>query len=111
MSMRSVAELVEMREKARRGMFIRNDHHKGIKLVVSMGECGIAAGAREVLAAITGEIGRTGLEAQVTLSGCRGECASEPMFEVLVPGKDRVACTEMTPEKAGEVIRGLVGGA
>ena len=105
--MKSVAELMEVREKASKGMFIRNDHHKGIKVVVSMGECGIAAGARDVLAAITQEIGRQGLEAQVTLSGCRGDCASEPVFEVLVPGKDKATYAKATPQQAGEVIRNL----
>ena len=109
--MKSVAELAQLREKAREGMFIRNDHHKGIKVVVSMGECGIATGAREVLAAITREIGRQGLEAQVTLSDCKGECAGEPMFRVLIPGKDAVTHTKMTPEKAGEVIRALAENA
>ena len=105
--MKSVAELMEVREKASKGMFIRNDHHKGIKVVVSMGECGIAAGARDVLAAITQEIWRQGLEAQVTLNGCRGDCASEPMFEVFVPGKDTVSYAKATPQQAGEVIRSL----
>ena len=105
--MKSVAELMQMREEARKGMFIRNDHHKGIKVVVSMGECGIAAGTRDVLAAITQEIGQQGLEAQVTLSGCRGDCASEPMFEVFVPGKDKTTYAKATPQQAREVIRSL----
>ena len=105
--MKSVTELAEVREKARKGMFIRNDHHQGIKVVVAMGECGIAAGARDVLAAITKEIEKQGLEAQVMLSGCRGKCAGEPMFEVLLPGKNKAAYTGATPEKASEVIRNL----
>ena len=108
--MKSVTELTQRREKVRKGMFIRNDHHKGIKVVVAMGECGIEAGARAVLAAITGEVDKQGLEAQVTLSGCRGECASEPMFEVLLPGKDKSTYIKMTPEKAREVIQSLPKG-
>ena len=105
--MKSVTELVGIREKARKGMFIRNDHHEGIKVVVAMGECGIDAGARNVLAAITEEIGNQGLEAQVMLSGCCGKCADEPMFEVQQPGKDKLVYTGATPEKAREVIKGL----
>ncbi|MCL2857540.1 MAG: (2Fe-2S) ferredoxin domain-containing protein [Oscillospiraceae bacterium] len=105
--MKSVAELVEVQEKFSKGMFIRNDHHKGVKVVVSMGECGIAAGARDVLAAITQEVGKAGLEVQVSLSDCRGDCANEPMFEVLAPGKDKAIYTKVTPQKAGEIIRGL----
>ena len=105
--MKSVAELVEMRERVRGGMYIRNDHHKGIKVVVGMGSCGIDAGARDVLAAIMEEVGRQGLEAQVTLSGCRGECSSEPRFEVFAPGKEKVTYINMTPQQAGEVIRKL----
>lgn len=105
--MKSVAELVEMRDRTRKGKFIRNDHHEGIKVVVSMGECGIAAGARDVLAAITREIGQEELEAQVTLCACRGDCGNEPMFEVFVPGKNVAAYTKVTPQKAGEVIREL----
>ena len=109
--MKSVTELTERREKVRKGMFIRNDHHKGIKVVVAMGECGIDTGARAVLTAITEEVEKQGLEAQVTLSGCRGECGVEPMFDVLLPGKDKSTYTKMTPEKAREIIQSLPKGS
>lgn len=105
--MKSVQELEAIREKFGEGRIIRNDRHKGVKVVVSMGTCGIAAGGRAVVAAIMEEIAARKLEVQVTLTGCKGDCSLEPCFEVFEPGKEKASYTKATPESAAEVIRKL----
>ena len=105
--MKSVQELAAIREKFGEGRMIRNDRHKGIKVVVSMGTCGIAAGGRAVVAAIMDEVAALKLDVQVTLTGCKGECSVEPCFEVLAPGKEKATYTKATPQSAAEVIRQL----
>ncbi len=59
------------------------DGTKDIQVTVHMGTCGIAAGARGVIAAFMREIAAAGVD-DVTLrqSGCAGLCDQEPMITV-----------------------------
>ncbi|MCL2579381.1 MAG: (2Fe-2S) ferredoxin domain-containing protein [Oscillospiraceae bacterium] len=105
--MKSVEELNAIREKFSEGKEIRNDKHEGIKVLVNMGTCGIAAGGREVVAAIVREISACKLDAQV-IQIAQDNCADAPRFEVHLPGKEASVHTKMTPEAAAEIIRNLV---
>ena len=82
------------------------------RVVVGMGTCGIAAGAREVLAALLDELEKRGVaDVIVTQAGCRGMCDREPL--VYVEPKDGAAVTyeHMDGPKAREVVaRHLVAG-
>ncbi len=82
-------------------------------VVVGMGTCGIAAGAREVLAALIDELNRRGVgDVIVTQTGCRGKCAAEPLVYVEAPGAERVTYIHMDAAKAREVVAThLAGGA
>ena len=106
--MQSAAQLLKQKEKALKGMYIRSNHHKGPKIIVNMGTCGIAAGAREVLSAIVAEIDKHNLQVQVSLEGCAGDCFAEPMFEVHLPGKEKASHVKMTPEQAAGVVREML---
>jgi len=56
-------------------------------VIIGMGTCGIAAGAKETFTAMVEEINRLRLEnVVVKQTGCMGLCASEPTVEVVVPG-------------------------
>jgi len=104
---KSVEELAAMREKASEGMFIRNSRHQGIRIVVSMGACGVDTGAREVVRAMVDELQRQKLEVQIIQTDCHGDCFQEPVFDVIVPGREKVTHVKMTPEQAVDVVRGL----
>jgi len=56
-----------------------------VRIHVSMGTCGIAAGTRPVLEAIRQEVHNRGLEGhtEVVETGCMGLCHSEPSVEVV----------------------------
>ena len=77
-----------------------------IRVVVGMATCGIAAGARPVLASFVEEVAKEGLTEKVTVTqtGCIGICQYEPVVEVLVPGQEKVTYVKMTPEKAVRVV-------
>jgi NADP-reducing hydrogenase subunit HndB len=77
---RSPEDLRELRDKARAETDLRSGP-KDIQITVHMGTCGIAAGARDVLAQLTEEISQASVES-VTLkqSGCLGLCDQEPML-------------------------------
>lgn len=60
---------------------------KDCQVIVGMGTCGIAAGAKVVLDAFLSELEAKGIEnVSVTQTGCMGLCHVEPTVEVIVPG-------------------------
>lgn len=103
--MKSLAELQAIRDKARENMNLRNGQHDGIRVVVGMATCGIAAGARPVLNAFVDEIAKRHLDnVMVTQTGCIGMCQFEPIVEVMVPGKEKVTYGKVTPEKVARIV-------
>lgn len=81
-------------------------------VTVGMGTCGIAAGAREVLAALVDELERRGItDVVVTQTGCRGMCDREPLVYVEKPGGEVVTYEYMDEARAREVVaRHIAGG-
>ena len=103
--MKSLEELRAIREKAKSGVIMRRENENNIRVVVGMATCGIAAGARPVLAAFTEQKARRNLEnVMVTQTGCIGLCRLEPIVEVYVPGQEKVTYVKMTPEKVERIV-------
>ena len=102
--MKSLADLEKIRQNAAQGVGIRKDDH-GTRVVVGMATCGIAAGARPVMAAFTEEINKRNLAGvTVVQTGCIGVCRLEPIVEIIQDGKEKVTYVKMTPEKAQKVV-------
>jgi NADP-reducing hydrogenase subunit HndB len=75
-------------------------------IVVAMGTCGIAAGARDTMAAIVDEIKKQGVsDVMVTQTGCIGLCAYEPIVHVQVGNKNPVTYGKINPERVPTLIR------
>ncbi len=103
--MKSLAELQEIRNKALNQVNLRKEREDGIRVVVGMATCGIAAGARPVLNSFVSEIEKRNLaNVTVTQTGCIGMCRLEPIVEVYVPGEEKVTYVHMTEEKAIKVV-------
>ena len=110
--MKSLAELAAIREKMQGKVVIR-EGMSGVRVVVGMATCGIAAGARPVLNAFTAGVAENGLGDKVTVTqtGCIGICQYEPVVEVFEEGKEKVTYVKLTAEKAEEIVKEhLVGG-
>ncbi|MDD3766222.1 MAG: (2Fe-2S) ferredoxin domain-containing protein [Eubacteriales bacterium] len=103
--MKSLQELEAIRNKTLNEIHMRNDRTEGIRIVVGMATCGIAAGARQVLNALVDEVKKRNLS-QVTVAqtGCIGMCRLEPIVEVYMPGEEKVTYVKMSPEKVARVI-------
>ncbi|MGI6264316.1 MAG: (2Fe-2S) ferredoxin domain-containing protein [Acutalibacteraceae bacterium] len=103
--MKSLAELQAIRDKARANMTMRSADHDGIRVIVGMATCGIAAGARPVLNAFVDEVNKRQLkDVMVTQTGCIGMCQFEPIVEVLVPGQEKVTYGKVSPEKVARIV-------
>ena len=110
--MKSLAELQAIKNRMKDKVTLR-DGMEGIRVVVGMATCGIAAGARPVLNAFVEGVNKEDLEdkVSVTQTGCIGICQYEPVVEVFEAGKEKITYVKMTPEKAQEVVeKHLKGG-
>ncbi|NLY52581.1 MAG: (2Fe-2S) ferredoxin domain-containing protein [Firmicutes bacterium] len=102
--MKSLDELRKLREKAQEAIRLR-EQTDGTKIVVGMGTCGIAAGAREVMLALIEELEKKNItDVVVTQTGCAGLCEKEPLVEVIRPGEPKITYGYMTPEKARMMV-------
>ena len=103
--MKSLEELLAIRDKAKAAMTDREGTGDGIRVVVGMATCGIAAGARPVLNAFVDEVAKRNLKnVTVAQTGCIGMCQYEPIVEVFEPGKEKVTYVQVTPEKVAEIV-------
>ena len=102
--MKSLAELEEIRKKTLDEIKMRKNK-EGIRVVVGMATCGIAAGARPVMNRFVEEIAKRKLsDVSVTMTGCIGVCKLEPIVEVINADGTKVTYVKMTPEKASRVV-------
>ncbi len=103
--MKSLEELKAIREKMEQQVHLRQERMDGIRVVVGMATCGIAAGARPVLNRFVEEVEKRKLsDVAVAQTGCIGMCRLEPIVEVFMPGEEKVTYVHMTPEKAARVV-------
>lgn len=109
----TVDDIQKIKDSYKHVFAIRNINHK-VKIVVHMGTCGIAAGARRVMKAFLDAIKESGyLDAAVSIDGCEGFCHLEPVVDIYIDGKDKVRYVMLDSQKAKiifdrHVIRGEV---
>jgi NADP-reducing hydrogenase subunit HndB len=82
------------------------------RILVHMGTCGIAAGARPVMNTLMEEIARKNIEdVALTTSSCAGLCSREPMITVEMKDEPPVKYVDLTPKKVKEILdKHVVGG-
>ena len=103
--MKSLEELKAIRETMQKQMDVRENNEDNIRVVVGMATCGIAAGARPVLAAFLEEVAKRELKnVTVTQTGCIGVCRLEPIAEVYVPGEEKVTYVKLKPEMVPRIV-------
>ncbi len=101
--MKSLAELEEIKKKAQADMAARSEGGK--RIVVGMATCGIAAGARPVMAALVEELRTRGIsDVSVSMTGCIGLCKFEPIVEVIDTDGSKVTYVRVDENKAKRII-------
>jgi len=102
--MKSLAELEEIRKKTLEQINLRTSNN-GMRVVVGMATCGIAAGARPVMTAFIEELNKRNLkDVTVTMTGCIGVCRLEPIVEIIDKDGNKTTYVKMTPEKVARVV-------
>ncbi len=109
--MTNVQSPAELRELA---SALRNAPRPPVKLLVSMGTCGIAAGTADVLKAIRSEVAERKLENAVEIVevGCMGLCYAEPVIMLVEreSGK-RLIYGDVTPQQIPAILSSGTSGA
>jgi NADP-reducing hydrogenase subunit HndB len=87
MAKMTLEQLRKLREEKKGDMVRRETEGKNIQIIVGMGTCGIAAGAKLAFDEILKTVDENGLSANVTIkqTGCMGLCHVEPTVEVIMP--------------------------
>lgn len=102
--MRSIEELIAIKEKAEKEMAMREDKGEP-SIIVHMGTCGIANGARDILNTVMEELKERNLtDIHVKQTGCPGLCHKEPLITIEVPDKKPFMYGDLTPERVKRVI-------
>jgi NADP-reducing hydrogenase subunit HndB len=104
----SPADLKAVKAKAIADIELRNGK-KEIRVTVHMGTCGIAAGAREILAEIMNDV-RTAKAENVTIqqAGCAGLCDQEPMISITDKAGVTYHYGKLNRNKVRQIIDGHV---
>jgi len=100
--LKSIEELRKLREETRRELKIRGD--TGTKIIVGMGTCGIAAGARETMHAILAELESQQINAHMVAVGCIGMCSKEPLVDIEQGGHPRVTYCNVHPDMVPRLV-------
>ena len=75
------------------------------RILVHMGTCGIAGGARAIMRTLIEEIAaRKMTDVMLEASSCAGLCSREPMITVEMKDKPPVKYVDLTPEKVKEIL-------
>jgi NADP-reducing hydrogenase subunit HndB len=98
----SIEDFKKLQEDSRRSIRMRTK--TGTRIIVGMGTCGIAAGARQTLQAIVTELQRREIDAHVTTVGCIGMCASEPLVDIEQAEGDRITYGPVKPDMIPRLI-------
>ena len=91
MSKLTLDDLRKLRAQKEKELAFRDPANKDAQVIVGMGTCGIAAGAKDTFNAIVEALAAKGLSnVLVRQTGCMGLCHSEPTVEVVLPGMPTV---------------------
>lgn len=105
MAKMTIEDLKRIKETTLKATALRQGDAR-VKITVHMGTCGIAAGAKEVMEALTEELAASGRkDIRVVGSGCMGMCSSEPNVTVEMLGKEGVLYKHMDKNKMRQVFK------
>ena len=98
----TLEDLRKMRSEKQKAMEMRD---KDVQVIVGMGTCGIAAGAKETFTTLIDMLNEKSLtNVLVRQTGCMGLCHSEPTVEVVVPGMPSVIYGNVDAAMARDIV-------
>ncbi len=108
-TVKSLDDLKRLREEALEKRKMKTTDGKA-QVIVGMGTCGIAAGARDTMKAILEYNEAENLSGIiVTQTGCIGQCEKEPIVQVIVGEQPKVTYGKVNSETARRIMKEHLG--
>ena len=89
---------------------LRRDDVTRTVIFLGTGTCGLGAGAARTREAIESYLADKGVDAELVEVGCVGLCSVEPIMEVQMPGRARLAMRQVTADKVAGLLDTVLGG-
>ena len=104
-AIKSLDDLKKIREAALEKRKI-SETSGASQVIIGMGTCGIAAGARDTMNSVLEYIEANNLEnVVVTQTGCIGLCEQEPIMQVVLAGQEKVTYGKVNAEVAKQIMK------
>jgi (2Fe-2S) ferredoxin len=104
-AIKSLEELKRVREEALQKKKLKATPGK-IQVIVAMGTCGIAAGARDTMKSVLNTIETEKLNGvTVTQTGCIGLCEQEPILQVVLGDQPKVMYGKVNAQVAEKIMK------
>lgn len=106
MAKMSLEDLRKLRESTQQQIKKRETEGKHAQIIVGMGTCGIAAGAKDTLDAFVKELDEKGMGGDVLIrqTGCMGLCQNEPTVEVIMKGMPTIIYGRVDAKIAKQIV-------
>ncbi|PKO07617.1 MAG: 2Fe-2S ferredoxin [Chloroflexi bacterium HGW-Chloroflexi-3] len=103
-TIKSIDDLKKIREEALKKQEMKSASGQK-QIIVGMGTCGIAAGARDTMKAILEKIEKDNLSGIiVTQTGCIGVCEMEPIVQVQIGDAPKVTYGKVTKDIVARIV-------
>ncbi len=79
-------------------------------IYVGAGTCGLGAGAGMVLKVLSQYLGEKNLDFEVVQVGCIGLCSAEPLVDIQLPGRTRIAFQSVTSDLVIPLLERVLAG-
>ncbi len=104
-AIKSLEELKRVREEALQKKQMKAAAGN-VQVIVAMGTCGIAAGARDTMKSVLSFIETNNLSGvSVTQTGCIGMCEQEPILQVVIGEGAKVVYGKVNAEVAEQIMK------
>src|SRR5512135_718340 len=104
-AIKSLDELKRIREEALQKKQLKSTPGN-IQVIVAMGTCGIAAGARDTMKSVLNYIENAKVSGvTVTQTGCIGRCEEEPIVQIVIGNQPKVVYGKVNPKVAEKIMK------
>ena len=104
-AIKSLDELKRIREEALQKKQLKATPGN-IQVIVAMGTCGIAAGARDTMKSVLNFIENEKVSGiSVTQTGCVGRCEEEPILQVVIGDQPKVVYGKVDAQVAEKIMK------
>lgn len=108
-AIKSLDELKRVREEALQKKQMKAATGS-VQVIVAMGTCGIAAGARDTMKSVLNYIENEKVSGvTVTQTGCIGRCEEEPIVQVVIGDQPKVVYGRVNAQVAEKIMKHHVG--